>query len=95
MVIVHSSSEKSIDMSATEKPLHVDIPVTLNGVKTVYSIGAPNVRRRSAGLHFPPSAHMGSAILQAGNLLKQCRVSDDGDVLRSNLIDQATQLTQI
>ena len=27
-------------MSATEKPLHIDIPVTLNGVKTVYSIGA-------------------------------------------------------
>ena len=27
-------------MSATEKPLHIDIPVTLKGVKTVYSIGA-------------------------------------------------------
>ena len=25
-------------MSATEKPLHIDIPVTLKDVKTVYSI---------------------------------------------------------
>ena len=27
-------------MSASEKPLHIDIPVTLKDVKTVYSIGA-------------------------------------------------------
>src|SRR4029450_10472419 len=40
MAIIRSSSERSIDMSATEKPLHIDIPVTLKGVKTVYSIGA-------------------------------------------------------
>jgi intracellular sulfur oxidation DsrE/DsrF family protein len=40
MAIIRSSSERSIDMSATEKPLYIDIPVTLKGVKTVYSIGA-------------------------------------------------------
>ena len=27
-------------MSASEKPLHIDIPVKLKDVKTVYSIGA-------------------------------------------------------
>jgi hypothetical protein len=27
-------------MSASEKPLHIDIPVKLKNVKTVYSIGA-------------------------------------------------------
>jgi intracellular sulfur oxidation DsrE/DsrF family protein len=32
--------ERRLDMSASEKPLHIDIPVKLKDVKTVYSIGA-------------------------------------------------------
>ena len=32
--------ERGHDMTALEKPLHIDIPVHLSNVKTVFSIGA-------------------------------------------------------
>jgi hypothetical protein len=47
--------ERNCDLSTSEKPLHIDIPVKLTEEKVVFSVGALVFEGDLPALYFPPS----------------------------------------